>query len=233
MAYSSNLIVHDKFVQVSNGTFMNNIALLQLSKRVTFRENIRPGALMAKEELQLLGEVSLNVTGWSTDVVSNLSLSEARLLNKDYCNLLYQPNYFPSQEACLEWEGKHSLKLTLTGNLVSVNQRVLGFIVRPTCLSKLPQCVNHNKIVTIPPFLDWVSRQTSISIQDLTAFKTEHAELLERLDDLLWMLQQADDQQFKDSKRLARMDSTLKTLMNGLRQVKASIEFNCSPFIEP
>ncbi|KAH1004698.1 uncharacterized protein LOC109534794 [Dendroctonus ponderosae] len=231
VAHASNIIVHDKFVQVSNGSFMNNIALLQLTKRVSFRKNIRPGVLMAKEELQLLGEVSLNVTGWSTDIVSNLSLSEARLLNKDYCNLLYQPNYFPNQEACMEWEGENSL--TLTGNLVSTNQRVLGFVIRPACLSKIPQCLNHNKIVTIPPFLDWVSRQTNISIQELTTFKTEHAELIERMDDLLWMLQETDDQHFKDSRRLARMDVTLKALMEALRQIRASIEDGCVPFFEP
>ncbi|KAL1514112.1 hypothetical protein ABEB36_003428 [Hypothenemus hampei] len=165
---AKDIIVHEKFLKLSNSVYLNNIALLRLTTITTFKENIQPGLLFSKLENHLIGEDLVNVTGWSTTTVLNLSVAETTLLNPDTCAYLYGDDFFQYQETCLEWK-THDYHLNLSGNIVSVQGRILGFLIRAPCTEHDLDCKNHYKVIKISSFLDWISRKSNIPIETLTS----------------------------------------------------------------
>lgn len=231
VSHTYDIVVHEKFLKISKNVYLNDIALVKLSNKITLRENIHPAILMSGDEYrELLSETLVNVTGWYTDIVADLSVTEVSLLNQDLCNYLYGTAFHHNQELCLKLENDDGHRLNLSGNPVSIKGKVLGYITRSPCLPQDVICKDHDVIFTIPPFLDWISRQTNKSIEQLTGSKQYTNKKLEYISKLI---EEVKIQNLEDRERIEKLENGLGQILESLKEIKSSIANSCIVWNEP
>lgn len=131
-------------------------------------KTIQPGILASKKNSRLLLHHHVfNVTGWHKFIRGNIGLTRIRLYEYETCKIIFGNDIFTSQHLCGFWPD-HTIYLNVSGNPVSRNNKIIGYITEFPCSGKNSNCSYHAGILSIVPFLDWIAEKTNILITGLS-----------------------------------------------------------------
>ncbi|CAG9769817.1 unnamed protein product [Ceutorhynchus assimilis] len=170
---AQNIKIHQDFLRTDNNgnRYLNNIALIKLPQLI--HERTAKLATKVEIEMALDENADANLTGWKASANTDLLVAAVRLSSQDTCRFLFGNEMFLNQEICIKMS--HDSYPNWIGNSLSVNGKVIGLLtIKPECAVAVNKCSRTAVVLSIAPFLRWISQHTNIPIAYFTNINAKY-----------------------------------------------------------